>query len=37
MLHNALWRLQDPPGARRLIATDDWLTICVSVAKAVQE
>ena len=33
---NALWRLQDPPGTVRRIADDDYLTRCVTVAKAVQ-
>jgi streptomycin 6-kinase len=36
MVHNALWRLQDEAGVRRLGPTDDWLTMCVAVAKAVQ-
>ena len=37
MLCNALWRLEDPPGAGRQVADDDWLTLCVSLAKAVQD
>ena len=37
MLTNALWRLQDPPGTQRLTSTDDFLTMCVTVAKAVQD
>ena len=36
MLCNALWRLQDPPGTVRRIADDEYLTRCVTVAKAVQ-
>ena len=37
MVHNALWRLQDEPDLVRRTPTDEWLTICVAVAKAVQE
>ena len=37
MMVNALWRLQDPPDARRLMPTDDYLTMCVTVAKSVQD
>ncbi|GAW49977.1 MULTISPECIES: aminoglycoside phosphotransferase family protein [unclassified Nocardioides] len=37
MLVNALWRLQDPPGTRRLTADNDHVTRCVAVAKAVQD
>lgn len=37
MMHNALWRLQDPPGARRLTPTDAHLTACIAIAKAVQD
>ena len=37
MVHNALWRLQDEAGTRRLVPTDEWLTTCVAVAKAVQD
>jgi streptomycin 6-kinase len=37
MLHNALGRLADPPGVRRITPTDDYLTMCVAIAKAVQE
>ncbi len=36
MLHLALWRLQDEPGTVRVTSTDDHLTRCVSIAKAVQ-
>jgi streptomycin 6-kinase len=37
MVHNALWRLQDDPDVRRQVPTDAWLTMCVAVAKAVQD
>jgi streptomycin 6-kinase len=37
MVHNALWRIQDGAGVQRLTSTDDWLTMCVAVAKAVQD
>lgn len=37
MMCNALWRLQDPPGTGRVTPTDAYLTMCVTVAKAVQE
>lgn len=37
MLHNALWRLQDEPGTVRLRPTDDYLTACIAIAKAVQD
>jgi streptomycin 6-kinase len=41
MMHNALWRLADDAAARTGaspgIPTDDYLTICVTVAKAVQD
>jgi streptomycin 6-kinase len=36
MVHNAMWRLADVSG-RRLAGTDDYLTMCVTVAKAVQD
>jgi streptomycin 6-kinase len=36
MMCNAMWRLQDPPGTVRRTPTDDYLTMCVTVAKAVQ-
>jgi streptomycin 6-kinase len=36
MMCNALWRLQDPPGVRRVLPTVDYLTRCVTVAKSVQ-
>jgi streptomycin 6-kinase len=37
MMVNARERLADPPGTRRVTATDDYLTTCVTVAKAVQD
>ena len=37
MLHNAMWRLADPAESRRLTPTADYLTMCVSIAKAVQD
>jgi streptomycin 6-kinase len=37
MLDNALWRLQDEPGVQRLTPTDDYLTMCITIAKAVQD
>lgn len=37
MMHNALFRLQDPAEARRTTATDDYLTGCIAIAKAVQD
>ena len=37
MMHNALWRLQDEPGTVRLTPTDDYLTACIAIAKAVQD
>jgi streptomycin 6-kinase len=37
MLHNAMWRLQDEPDVRRLTSTSDWLTMCIAIAKAVQD
>lgn len=37
MLHNALWRLQDEPDTRRITPTDDYLTACIAIAKAVQD
>jgi streptomycin 6-kinase len=33
MVYNALWELEDRPGA----PSQDWLTTCIAVAKAVQE
>jgi streptomycin 6-kinase len=37
MLHLALFRLEDPPGTVRATPTDELLTMCVSIAKAVQD
>lgn len=37
MLHLALFRLEEPPGAPQVPSTDEVLTMCVSIAKAVQE
>jgi streptomycin 6-kinase len=37
MMHNALWRLQDEPGTVRQRPTDDYLTACIAIAKAVQD
>ena len=37
MLNNACWRLQDPPEVKRLTVTDEYLTMCIAVAKAVQD
>ncbi len=37
MLNNATWRLQDPPEVQPMTATEDYLTMCIAVAKAVQD
>ncbi|MEP6814834.1 MAG: aminoglycoside phosphotransferase family protein [Marmoricola sp.] len=37
MMCNAMERLQDPPGSWRRLPDDDWLTLCIAVAKAVQD
>jgi streptomycin 6-kinase len=37
MMVNALDRLQDPPGTARLLPTEDYLTRCIAIAKAVQD
>jgi hypothetical protein len=37
MMHNALWALQDDPGPTRSPATEEWLTTCIAIAKAVQD
>ena len=37
MLNNACWRLEDAPAVKRLTPTDDYLTVCIAVAKAVQD
>jgi streptomycin 6-kinase len=36
MMHNAMWRLADDRG-RQAAGSDDYLTMCVTVAKAVQD
>jgi streptomycin 6-kinase len=37
MVHNALFRLQDPPETTRITPTDAYLTDCIAIAKAVQD
>jgi streptomycin 6-kinase len=37
MLDNASWRLLDPPTGQRGMSDEEWLTICITVAKAVQD
>ena len=37
MVHNALWALQDDRDRPRRASTDAYLTMCVAVAKAVQD
>jgi streptomycin 6-kinase len=37
MMHNALWRLQDEAGTPGQTRSDGYLTMCVAIAKAVQE
>lgn len=37
MMHNALWRLEDEPGTIRGTPTDDYLTACIAIAKAVHD
>jgi streptomycin 6-kinase len=37
MLDNACWRLQEPAALQRRAATDDYLTMCIAIAKAVQD
>ncbi|SDR80122.1 streptomycin 6-kinase [Nocardioides scoriae] len=37
MLVLALERLQDPRGRERLVPDDEWFTLCITVAKAVQD
>lgn len=37
MLHNAMWALQDDPGPARRPATEEWLTACIAIVKAVQD
>ena len=37
MLNNACWHLQDPPDVQQLTSTQEYLTMCIAVAKAVQD
>ena len=37
MLNNACWHLQDPPEVQQLASTEEYLTMCIAVAKAVQD
>jgi streptomycin 6-kinase len=37
MVNNACWRLRDPAEADRLTPTADYVTMCIAVAKAVQD
>ena len=37
MMNNALWRLQDEADGRPVTPTDDYLTTCIAIAKAVQD
>ena len=37
MMNNACWSLQDDPGVGRLASDEDYLTMCIAVAKAVQD
>jgi streptomycin 6-kinase len=37
MMNNACWRLQDAPEVQRLTPTDEYLTMCITIAKAVQD
>jgi len=37
MMHNALWCLQDEPDVQRHTSTDAYLTMCIAIAKAVQD
>jgi streptomycin 6-kinase len=37
MMHNALWAIQDDPGLLHRGRTDEHLTTCITVAKAVQD
>ena len=37
MLNNACWFLQDPPEVQRLTSAEEYLTMCIAVAKAVQD
>jgi streptomycin 6-kinase len=37
MMHNALWAIQDDPAVLDRQRTDEYLTMCITVAKAVQD
>jgi len=37
MMNNATWCLLDPPEVQRLTSTEDYLTMCIAIAKAVQD
>ena len=37
MLNNACWHLQDPPEVQQLTSSEEYLTMCIAVAKAVQD
>ncbi len=37
MLNNACWRLEDEPDAEAITPTDEYLTMCIAIAKAVQD
>jgi streptomycin 6-kinase len=37
MLNNACWCLHYPPEVQRLGTTEEYLTMCIAVAKAVQD
>ena len=37
MLNNACWCLQDPPEVQQHASTEEYLTMCIAVAKAVQD
>ena len=37
MLNNATWCLQDTPEVQQLPSTEEYLTMCIAVAKAVQD
>jgi streptomycin 6-kinase len=37
MMFNAEWSLRDDPGPVRTAQTDQWLTVCIAIAKAVQD
>jgi streptomycin 6-kinase len=37
MLNNACWRLQDEPDTERVTSDEEYLTMCIAIAKAVQD